>query len=64
MMYRLVFASSRRVPGEKEKGPWLPSKDIAEQWRDYFHQHTSCVVEAIEDSSSLEKHGIESERNW
>jgi|GEM_PF-6299709 len=64
MMYRLVFAPSKRVPGEREKGPWLPSRDIAERWRDYFNRHTSTWVEAIEDSSSLGRTGLDSQQGW
>lgn len=64
MMYRLVFAPNKRVPGEREKGPWLPSREVAEQWRDYFNRCTSSIVEAIEDSAHFGKQPPQEHRGW
>jgi hypothetical protein len=49
-MYRVVFKSvgPRRQLLLTENGPWLPLKEDAERWADYFNQrghHAHATVE-------------------
>jgi len=49
-MYRVVFKSVDRRSQllVKENGPWLPRKEDAERWADYFNErghHAHATVE-------------------
>ena len=49
-MYRVVFKSvdPRTQLLQKECGPWLPQREDAERWADYFNQrgrHAHATVE-------------------
>jgi hypothetical protein len=55
-MYRVVFKSvdPRSQVLVKENGPWLPKKEDAERWADYFngrghHAHASIEKAAGND---------------